>query len=121
MDYEKNRLEEWKDLEPFVHATRAENLPDGMYLHLFHGRDSPTQQMDNWGYDGPTIGPFTYFHVIYLSDITYGLDATAIERDDIYTEIESPGPSYVLSFHEGLLVFHRPGEEPKYFGDWSLS
>lgn len=27
------------------------------YLHLFHGRKDPNQQMDDWGEDGPYIGP----------------------------------------------------------------
>ncbi|WP_127128010.1 hypothetical protein [Pseudoflavitalea rhizosphaerae] len=28
-----------------------------LYLHLFHGRFDPSQEMDDWGFDGPVIGP----------------------------------------------------------------
>jgi hypothetical protein len=35
-----------------------------LYLHLFHGRTDPEQQMNEWGTDGPYIGP-TYIGWTY--------------------------------------------------------
>lgn len=29
------------------------------YLKLYHGRKDPAEQMDDWGEDGPYIGPFS--------------------------------------------------------------
>jgi hypothetical protein len=34
-----------------------------MYLRLYHGRTDPAQDMDGWGFDGPTFGPLSsYVH-----------------------------------------------------------
>ena len=31
--------------------------PGRLYLHLFHGRADPHEQLDDWGFPGPTFGP----------------------------------------------------------------
>ena len=34
-----------------------------MYLRLYHGRTDPAQDMDGWGFAGPTFGPLScYVH-----------------------------------------------------------
>ena len=43
-----------------------------MYLKLLYGRDMADEEMDDWGPDGPWIGPLNYFHCTYLSDIGIG-------------------------------------------------
>jgi hypothetical protein len=40
-----------------------------VYLHLFHGRTEVAQNMDDWGADGPLLGPLEFAHVTYASDI----------------------------------------------------
>jgi hypothetical protein len=37
----------------------------GMYLGLFHGRDSPHEAMNGWGFDGPALGPLKHVHTTY--------------------------------------------------------
>jgi len=38
-------------------------VPGKMYLRLYHGRADPEQQMDDWGFAGPTFGPLSsYVH-----------------------------------------------------------
>src|ERR1700722_6090674 len=38
-------------------------IPGKMYLRLYHGRTDPRQEMDDWGFDGPTFGPLScYVH-----------------------------------------------------------
>ena len=38
-------------------------MPGKMYLRLYHGRTDPAQEMDDWGFVGPTFGPLTcYVH-----------------------------------------------------------
>jgi hypothetical protein len=38
-------------------------VPGKMYLRLYHGRTDPAQEMDGWGFDGPTVGPLSsYVH-----------------------------------------------------------
>ena len=40
------------------------SLP-GLYLGLFHGRHEPREEMEDWGFDGPMIGPLKWFHTTY--------------------------------------------------------
>ncbi len=37
------------------------------YLKLWHGHRNPDEQLDGWGKDGPTFGPFSFFHMTYRS------------------------------------------------------
>jgi len=38
-------------------------VPGKMYLRLYHGRTHPGQEMDEWGFVGPTFGPLScYVH-----------------------------------------------------------
>lgn len=41
----------------------------GMYLGLFHGRQAPGVDMNNWGSDGPTMGPLKWCHTTYAFNI----------------------------------------------------
>lgn len=43
----------------------------GMYLMLFHGRSAPDEQLDNWGSNGPILGPLCYVHTTYASSIAF--------------------------------------------------
>ncbi len=38
-----------------------------LYLQLYHGRNDPAQQMDDWGFAGPTFGPLTSVVQTYLT------------------------------------------------------
>lgn len=39
------------------------NIPGQVFVHLLHGRDDPDEEMQDWGYTGPILGPFEYIHV----------------------------------------------------------
>lgn len=80
-------------------ATPAQ--PGKMYLRLFHGRDDPKQTMDDWGYDGPRLGPLQWFHTTYGSHLR-------ILSEDEHHEIDLP-------LVEDMICF-----EGKYYGDWSV-
>lgn len=58
-----------KLIVPSGHALTAGKL----YLHLYHGRKNPAEEMDDWGFAGPTFGPLTcvvqtYFTTLRLLD-----------------------------------------------------
>jgi len=38
-----------------------------LYIRLFHGRTNPDQNMDDWGFDGPVLGPYKFVHTTYTS------------------------------------------------------
>lgn len=40
-----------------------------VYIHLFHGRNSIDEDMDDWGFDGPLFGPFTHVQSTYGSTV----------------------------------------------------
>ncbi len=42
-------------------------VPGKMYLRLYHGRTDPDQDMDEWGFDGPTFGPLSSYVHTYCS------------------------------------------------------
>ena len=54
-----------------------------VWLRLFHGRNSADEQLDDWGFDGPTIGPLEYVHTTYGSDIKFAF-ATAEDHDRFF-------------------------------------
>lgn len=33
------------------------NKSNNFYIRLFHGRGTPEETLDNWGFEGPLIGP----------------------------------------------------------------
>ena len=43
-------------------------VPGKMYLRLYHGRTNPDQEMDDWGFDGPTFGPLSGYVHTYCSN-----------------------------------------------------
>lgn len=71
-----------------------------VYLVFFHGRNSPTEKLPAWGFDGPIIGPVEL-------QITYG--SWRVGRDGGWLEeVEIP-------FEKGCA---RIGD--KYYGDVSV-
>ena len=68
----------------------------GMYLGLFHGRDTPNQVMNDWGFDGPALGPLIYFHTTYACSVnlqfTSPSDAHLLTgNNDTFLELQIDG------------------------------
>jgi len=40
-----------------------------LYLRLYHGRKDPEQDMEEWGFNGPTFGPLSAVVMTYLATI----------------------------------------------------
>lgn len=38
---------------------------DHLSLRLFHGRNHPDEQLEDWGFDGPVLGPLDGIHLTY--------------------------------------------------------
>ena len=84
------------------------------YPKLFHGRERPDEQMENWGEPGPVFGPFPYFHVTYGCEIKFDDDAGRhlhIVDDVVY---------YDGMFYGDWSVFDGPpnGEEARRLTDF---
>jgi len=86
--------------------------PSVVYLHLFHGRDNPEQNMENWGDDGPIIGPLKYVHETYFSD----LKVEFINYEDATKfGFEQPGVEQHFRLKEDMIEHNG-----KFYGDWSV-
>jgi len=72
-----------------------------LYLRLFHGRSDPNQDMDNWGSDGPILGPYKFAHTTYHCCLKLGKPDG--DCDELY--IVQPD----MIFYDGI-----------YYGDWSV-
>lgn len=83
----------------------------GLYLGLLHGRDHPQQQMNDWGFNGPMIGPLQWFHTTYACTIRIAFES-ASDGDRYFGEA---GTDHELELSDDLLVF-----EGKYYGDWTV-
>lgn len=83
----------------------------GLYLGLFHGRDDPRARMDDWGFNGPSIGPLMWCHTTYASNVKIRFEAASDGKkyfDTLDVEFE-------LSAKDDMLIF-----DAKYFGDWTV-
>ncbi len=108
-DYIFMALEEYEVLKRHTHNFMP-TIP-GMYLKLLHGRVSVDEELDDWGPDGPWIGPLNWFHCTYLSDIGIGF-VGGEELTSLSYSIEVPSPIYLcqeMIYHDGM-----------YYGDWEL-
>ena len=104
------------DSAPDQYTVSNSNLP--MYFTLFHGRFSPTENMDTWGFGGPTFNCLTVAHDqnrILLQDA----DAHSLELAK-RLGLEVTRDTITLHYFADLVVVPRfTGESPAYFGDHS--
>lgn len=80
-----------------------------IYLQLLHGRNDPAEQLDDWGFDGPLLGPFEWVHTTYNVHMNFAsiLYITGMPVHD------ETGPLDV--FKDDLFQFRG-----KYYGDWEF-
>ena len=71
-----------------------------VYLKLFHGRKDPTEDMDDWGSEGPIFGPYNYIHTTYAHHIKMGRN---LDRADELLTLDD------LIYYDGM-----------FYGDWSV-
>jgi hypothetical protein len=71
-----------KKLYP-IYNTCYKRLKPGLYLGLFHGfkNEDARQKADDWGANGPLIGPLRYIHTTYACHIKFEfVDVTDMEK-----------------------------------------
>jgi len=83
-----------------------------IYIELFHGRRTVDEELDNWGFEGPVIGPFPFFH------LTYGFHAK-MEKEELVIG-ENDLVLYKGAFYEDLSVFSKDilSKEPNMKQRW---
>ena len=73
---------------------------DQLSLRLFHGRSHPDERLEDWGFEGPVLGPLDGIHLTYRNVGVF---------DDEGKRVDLPSVDDVL-FYGG-----------SYFGDASIS
>lgn len=110
-------------LLPRCHDALAD-LATGLYLGLFHGRDDMDASLDDWGFDGPVIGPLDYVHTTYASEVKLrfvnGQRAARYFPDigvvtNMATDERTPCLEAELAITADMIVF-----DGRYFGDWTV-
>lgn len=96
-----------------------------LMLRLWHGRTTPDQELDDWGLDGPILGPFAYVHTTYLCDVKWALRNAEYRKlfPAQIAEWEAKGYSNVhddyidgnFEIVEDMIIFNGI-----YYGDWSV-
>jgi hypothetical protein len=77
-----------------------------IYLHLYHGRNGPDEDLDDWGFEGPTFGPLDYFHITYLTRFCFArgeFDHDLSGTDDLF--------EFDRKYYGDLVVFLATGDE----------
>jgi len=100
-----------------------------VYLRLFHGRDNPEQDMPDWGFDGPVIGPLEYVHVTYMCDIKFACSEDVMRKffPDYAAEYDAfckARPNSNCPFwtdHNLVIASDLVKYDGKFYGDWSVS
>lgn len=97
-----------------------------IYLHLYHGRDDPAEDMDDWGFEGPVLGPFAYVHTTYMCDVKFACTPDVFRKfwpdqakrwDDMgVSNMNGPLVDYNFKIREDLIEY-----DGKYYGDWSVA
>lgn len=49
-------------------------MNDRIYVHLYHGRKSPDEELDDWGAKGPTFGPYESIQLTYRDHVKMHAD-----------------------------------------------
>lgn len=108
-DFILSILEDHLTIKRYTH----DQLPktSGMYLKLLHGRENADEEMNDWGSDGPWVGPLKWFHCTYLSDIGFGF-VGGEELAPLSYSIDAPPPIY---FCQGMIYY-----DGTYYGDREL-
>jgi hypothetical protein len=92
-----------------------------MNLKIFHGRWTPDEEMDDWGFDGPVLTNIQYGHITYCEDMkVFFKTKEACEAAQARTGWRRDEENTLLAYiKDGMLCVEWQGR-PAYFGDWSF-
>ncbi len=58
-----------------------------LFFNLIHGRKEPNQEMDEWGFDGPILGPYESVHCTYCTHLRLAKSNGEIDTMRIYDDL----------------------------------
>ena len=83
----------------------------GLYLGLFHGRNDPNEQLEDWGSNGPLIGPLKHVHTTYATHIKLEFEQDNLAREYGF----NPDQMIDLDIQDGMVYF-----KDHWYGDWTV-
>lgn len=99
-----------------------------VYIHLFHGRKTLEENLDDWGSDGPIIGPLNYVHVTYMDSVRGECPIETAEKffPDVYAEEqEFANKNHRFMSDKTDFWLDTPGDcilyDGVYYGDWTIT
>ena len=113
-----------------VYRDENPGLLPGLYLSLFHGfaSEEDREVVDDWGGNGPMIGPLRFVHTTYGSCVKF--EFLAVERANLYFPENRHGvvfdPKRYVDVHYGLaeeLEVNKNGTieyDGFEYGDWTV-
>jgi hypothetical protein len=84
-----------------------------LFLHLFHGRTHPYEDMDDWGFDGPSLGPLNYVHTTYGNHVRVCFTSADAELKFFPQPAQYPDSQDIVMVDD-MLAFNGA-----FYGDWS--
>ena len=78
-----------------------------IYIELLHGRTHPDEELNDWGYQGPILGPFPYFHVTYNATVNIGdngLQVAGEEKEFPWWDKNDLMP-FLFSFYGDITIY----------------
>lgn len=74
-----------------------------IYIELYHGRTDKNADMDDWGTQGPVLGPFKYLHSTYKATLRFmPLDDS---RDECWLNYEMDMVHYDNVYYGDFTIF----------------
>lgn len=116
------------EIDMVAKAMKAELVKPCLMLELFHGRDNPEQDMEDFGYDGPTLNNLEFCHITYMAHLSIDRDEgpifTALTFDtDMLRLILRQSDAEELKMADKGQAFDLEGVPCRvyWFGDWELA
>jgi len=99
---------------PTYNQTEHKLLKPGTYLGLFHGRATKEENLDDWGTNGPIIGPLEYCHTTY-GDITRFRLRDDVDREAHAALLGDSDLEQDFCLEDGMLKIGGV-----FYGDWTV-
>ena len=101
-------------------------------MHLFHGRNAPDEEMDDWGFSGPTLTGIESVNWTYgelrlefatpdAARIAHGLTGWKGFTGPNSTELIVSIVEDMVVTRERFLADEEPEGVEKFYGDWHLT
>lgn len=99
---------------PIIDEVELSTLPKGVYVALYHGRDDVDDEMEDWGFNGPLIGPLKSVYVTYHSHIRLIFLNADDEKRYIDAGVIGAEP-FMLGWTDDMIT-----SGGKFYGDWDV-